>query len=318
VRPTAKPTPDNFDIAGEWDRIQQVKALAPFTFSMPAVSPTKLVGQPRPSNWPKISGVFIANAIRVALSGAVIGASIASPAMLVIYLYLWLLLVLLVRPKLFEAPEIHAERERRKKQLAHAKAQYAQQLNRLKSGLRELDRPYAEAIDALVRTKTTLGGLEEKAKQLLAQSIKTAEGRTRQAFLMQHRLIYASITGIGPAKKAALQSFGIETAADITLHSVMRVRGIGYTLGQALVDWRSYYERQFRWNPDHPVAKDTRRRIEAEISNERGQLISKIRGGVETLNRLKAQIEFARREEVQRLVVARKALDQASADYSML
>lgn len=37
----------------------------------------------------------------------------------------------------------------------------------------------------------------------------------------------ASIPGVGPARKAALRSFGIETAADVTRRGVKQVKGFG-------------------------------------------------------------------------------------------
>ncbi len=44
----------------------------------------------------------------------------------------------------------------------------------------------------------------------------------------------ASIPGVGPARKAALRCFGIETAADVTRRSVKQVKGFGDHLTRRL------------------------------------------------------------------------------------
>ncbi|MBW6101303.1 hypothetical protein HTY54_20205 [Escherichia coli] len=56
-------------------------------------------------------------------------------------------------------------------------------------------------------------------------------GRSR-SFWRDFFIDVASIPGVGPARKAALRSFGIETAADVTRRGVKQVKGFGDHLTQ--------------------------------------------------------------------------------------
>ncbi|MCH6266581.1 hypothetical protein [Neobacillus citreus] len=48
----------------------------------------------------------------------------------------------------------------------------------------------------------------------------------------------SSIDSIGPSRKAVLQSYGIETARDVSKQAVLRVPGFGPSLTNNLVEWR--------------------------------------------------------------------------------
>lgn len=60
--------------------------------------------------------------------------------------------------------------------------------------------------------------------------------------LMRATIRNASIQGIGPSRKAALQSFGIHNAADLDRRRVVAVPGIGTELGSRLLEWRQGIE----------------------------------------------------------------------------
>jgi hypothetical protein len=67
-------------------------------------------------------------------------------------------------------------------------------------------------------------------------------------FLDRHLIRNANISGIGPAKTAALISFGIETAGDVNRVSVLRVPGIGSEMANKLMAWRSKIEASFHFD----------------------------------------------------------------------
>jgi len=67
------------------------------------------------------------------------------------------------------------------------------------------------------------------------------------AFLENYQILNARIRGIGTAKQAALASYGIDTAADISTAKVIAVPGIGPTLAEDLVKWRKSCESRFRY-----------------------------------------------------------------------
>lgn len=76
-----------------------------------------------------------------------------------------------------------------------------------------------------------------------------AQALQLRQFLEQFDIAPASIKGIGPARKAALASFGIETAADCDRTMIYRVPGFGPSLASALIDWRDCCAVRFRFDP---------------------------------------------------------------------
>ncbi|WP_428940420.1 hypothetical protein [Fontivita pretiosa] len=88
----------------------------------------------------------------------------------------------------------------------------------------------------------------------LKQVVITELNRALQAKQQQHITDYLrqfgldreTIPGIGPAFKLRLISSGFRTAADIDLHGVQRVHGIGPTRARLLVQWRSSLEASAR------------------------------------------------------------------------
>lgn len=84
----------------------------------------------------------------------------------------------------------------------------------------------------------------------LSKLKNTRETRQRTAYLDRFHLRHADIVGIGPAKKATLMSYGIETAADLVRAKIVSVPGFGDATAQRLLAWRSSHELRFRYNPD--------------------------------------------------------------------
>jgi DNA-binding helix-hairpin-helix protein with protein kinase domain len=68
-------------------------------------------------------------------------------------------------------------------------------------------------------------------------------------FLDQFEIQRAKISGIGPGRMQTLESYGIETAADITPAAIARAPGFGPKMQSNLMDWRQSLERRFSFNP---------------------------------------------------------------------
>lgn len=118
----------------------------------------------------------------------------------------------------------------------------------------------------------------------LARLKTTREKRKREAFLDRFIIRRAKIQGIGPAKIAALASFGIETAADINSSSVMAVPGFGEALTQRLLTWRREQEAKFLYNPT-PDSADIYAENAARAASmaKSVNLQNKLRSGLTTL-----------------------------------
>jgi DNA-binding helix-hairpin-helix protein with protein kinase domain len=76
------------------------------------------------------------------------------------------------------------------------------------------------------------GVKQRKLQQLQAQ----LRDRQLYKYLDSYRIDRTSINGIGPSRKATLQSYGVETAADITQSAILAVPGFGPSYTRKLLD----------------------------------------------------------------------------------
>ncbi|MGY4368452.1 DNA-binding helix-hairpin-helix protein with protein kinase domain [Bradyrhizobium sp. LB1.3] len=113
-------------------------------------------------------------------------------------------------------------------------------------------------------------------------------------YLDQFEIDKASIEGIGNGRKRTLQSYGIETAADLLSTAVENVPGFGPKLCGALYAWRQSIEAGFKFNAATGVDKRDIDKIEHEIAVERRKLEQAIRNGYEELKQLHARVLNAR------------------------
>jgi DNA-binding helix-hairpin-helix protein with protein kinase domain len=171
------------------------------------------------------------------------------------------------------------------------------ELAKLKDEL--LDQPHAE---------------KEEAHELR----RTAIDRQKRKFLEKFFIDSAAISGIGSGRKATLRSFGIETAADVSMNGIMQIRGFGWTLASALVDWRTDCERRFVFNPATAFTAADADALRRKYAVRRA-VIEK------TLSEAPTQLKQFRQTAASRLAALMPQLEaaarnvaQASADFSLL
>ena len=133
-------------------------------------------------------------------------------------------------------------------------------------------------------------------------------------YLDQFQIAGAKIKGVGPAKAATLQSYSIETAADVVFSSIVAVPGFGPRTAQNLVDWRAYVERSFRFDPRRGVPQAEIDKVENAMAVGRRQLEQRLTAGLADL-RTAITDEKAARERLQsRFAAVAPAYAQALAD----
>jgi DNA-binding helix-hairpin-helix protein with protein kinase domain len=215
-----------------------------------------------------------------------------------------------------ESPERIAERAARRQVQEQAERTY----NDLVEKLRQQAGPegFRAKRAGLEKLKTEYEQLSHAESRELEELKSTAQERQKQKFLDSFFIEAADIPGVGPGRKTALRSFGIETAADVNRHAVMQVRGFGPNLTRAVVDWRASCERRFTFNPNTAVTEADRnavrskyaarrRVIEGVLSVAPAELASFTQTATARANQLRAQTENAARE-----------LAQARADLAVL
>lgn len=160
--------------------------------------------------------------------------------------------------------------------------------------------------------------LPHAEKQELDHLHSTAHERQKQKFLDTCFIDSASISGVGPARKAALRSFGIETAADVSRSRVMQVRGFGDSLTRAVTDWKASCERRFVFNPSNAVSAADRDAVRSKFGARKVSIEAALtRGGGELQSlRQRAISQMAMLQP--QLEVAARRLAQAERDLSVL
>jgi DNA-binding helix-hairpin-helix protein with protein kinase domain len=124
-------------------------------------------------------------------------------------------------------------------------------------------------LNDLTRLRDEHQGLKGIENQEINKLEKTAVARQKQKFLERFFIDSANIPGIGPARKASLRSFGIETAADVEVDKVMGVYGFGQVLTQAVIDWKKSCESRFVFDPRNAVSENDKNQVHAQIEMRR-------------------------------------------------
>jgi hypothetical protein len=137
----------------------------------------------------------------------------------------------------------------------------------------------AELRRLLERLSEEYKSLAARERAEIAAYRETRKKHQLHAYLDAFEIRHAKIKGIGPAKEAALASFGIESAADIELSRLLTVPGFGQINSRALIDWRAKIEHRFVYS-DTPNETDKqelaqiRMRIETTAASIRRSLLA--------------------------------------------
>lgn len=186
-----------------------------------------------------------------------------------------------------------------------------------RNGLTEVVKVRGDLDAAIVSFKSIDDDLAREFSKLKS----TREERQRAAYLDQFSIRHADIPGVGPARKATLISFGIETAADVNRPAVLRIPGFGDVMTRRLMDWRRRHESHFRYNRT-PNTQDVadEKALRAKFANQKAKLYSIIRNGIATLRTAKPRLEMlpgkARNDSVLTQAIEERA--RAEQDLKML
>lgn len=133
-------------------------------------------------------------------------------------------------------------------------------------------------------------------------------------FLEQHRVATASLHNIGPSRKATLQSYGIETAADVTEAAIRAIPRFGPSFTATLMTWRRGIEQRFVFDPRKTVDQRDVLGVEHDIATIKRHLEYALTGGAVRLAQV-AQQTLAKRQLLRPQVEsALRDVAQAEAD----
>jgi DNA-binding helix-hairpin-helix protein with protein kinase domain len=173
---------------------------------------------------------------------------------------------------------------------------------------------FAAKLRELEANKSQYQSLPSLRLQKLRQLEANVRERQLHRFLDRHKIYNADISGVGPGRKAILQSYGIETAADITSASIMAVPGFGPSLTSRLLDWRRLVERRFTFDPSRGVDPSDLAALDREINALRLKTEQELSAGLGQLRQIQQQVISIRRALWNTVEGAANALSQAEAD----
>jgi DNA-binding helix-hairpin-helix protein with protein kinase domain len=296
-----------FDLSQVWARIEAVPA--PQSPTVAVTHTARVSARPLPPEANRKGEILIYRGLVVA---AAIGLSLATPGLFLIFLFAaWVGCAVLGT---LGDTERRAERAKREAVLREAtRAMAAVEANaRIASG----SEAFAARKQHLLNLRNEYAGLAMLEQKEIASLQTTARARQLHAFLDQHFLDDAVITGVGPAKKAALLSFGIETAADVDWGRVHAVKGFGKVLTSAVVQWRKDCEQKFRFDPQRAVSQADVDGVRAKIAHRRKQLEADLLKGATELHGIQQQGHTRATVISAHLSTAALQLAQAKADMA--
>jgi len=166
---------------------------------------------------------------------------------------------------------------------------------------------------ALDKLKTDYDRLPHERLRRLQDLETNRDGAQLLAFLDRCPLDGAPIKGLGDAKVAVLQSYGIATAADIVDHKVLAVPGIGPVNLKRLKAWRQKQEARFKFDPKGGVSATDKATVEQRLLMERTRLERLLTEGVAELAAFSKEIRARRQALEQEARGAAEALLAADA-----
>jgi len=154
-----------------------------------------------------------------------------------------------------------------------------------------------------------LMGLKGERDRRYTVLMNNRQRHALNAYLDRFEIEKASISGIGAAKKAMLESFGVETAADVSRGRVLQVPGFGPALTDRLLKWRSKLEAQFRFDPNSAIDPRQVADLDRVIMSRRSQLESELATGRMAILQMR-QAALTRRQALE------SAMQEAVGIYS--
>ena len=115
-----------------------------------------------------------------------------------------------------------------------------------------------------------------------------------------------------------LESYGIETAADVVEIKIISVPGFGPSMTKKLLEWRRDQERKFRFDPSKAVDPNVILSLDQEIERTRRALEKALRDGVTELEKAKRQLELWQISAKQELDASIRMVSQTRADWNLV
>lgn len=171
----------------------------------------------------------------------------------------------------------------------------------------------------LKQARDAYKSLGDRERAAIAKYQTERAARQLHAFLDTFDIQHARIRGIGPAKQAALASYGIDTAADVIHSRVLAVPGFGNVNARGLFEWREKLERRFRFKAEETdLDRREMDRIRSLTAARAAELRKQLMAGPANLGALAKRTMTACSIEDPIVARAHGSRDQARVDLEFL
>jgi len=182
------------------------------------------------------------------------------------------------------------------KDLNISTAQARQQTEAKRKALEKQER---DAIDALISAKqaeaqqiaSQIANMGAMRVKQLREALAARQKNEAEAFLRRNLVVNALIPGVGGKFKLLLQSKGVQTAADVSYGSVMRIKGFGPVRGKAVVAWREALLNGFAPRISQSLPADEQRSIETALEAQLNALKSRLKATNAAVDNARATTE---------------------------
>ncbi|MFZ1127354.1 helix-hairpin-helix domain-containing protein [Methanoregula sp.] len=206
-----------------------------------------------------------------------------------------------------------AEKKRRKKEFEDAR--YSWRLWEKKWKADAGDAEFAAQLGVLTSLKSRYEAIEQEYKNGLVTLQHTSRERQKKKFLENCFIETCTSPRLSENRKAALRSFGIETAADIAPHKIMSIPGFDSTLANELMNWRNLQEKKFVYDDENRVSASDIQSLIHTFQPKIRPVEREILSGIEKLHAIQQKI-FRNRARFQP-VAEKSARDLAQAHANL-
>lgn len=294
----------SFNLQQLWARISAIESPG----SAPEINTSGLNIKPKPLPESVIKARDAAQVKKIIAVGLILCTLALTPKLIGVAILISIFLF-------FSSADDSAERRVRQDALNAAKKNmsFAQEQWNLESG----DVKFNDKLKELTRLRAeyeNLGKQLAHEREKLQQNLRNSQ---LHKFLDKFFLEDHNIPGVGPTRKVILASFGIETAANVSWNSIIRIKGFGQKITGELIDWRKGLERRFIFDPSKGVDPADITALNQRFAQKRKQIEGNLLAGPEHLNQLKAQILLKRTQMLPMIRSAAQQVVQAEADLSL-
>jgi DNA-binding helix-hairpin-helix protein with protein kinase domain len=312
-------TISRIDVASEWQKVLAIKPPGP----IPEVSPRKYRCLPAPLS-PGIARAVRLGKVRQAAQILLLVASAA------------IILVLVAAGSEFNYPvdaiglvpagiagllfvipgRDKVEKKRRKKEFGDAR--YSWRLWEKKWKAEAGDAEFTAQLNALTGSKRRYEAIEQEYKNALAALQHTSRERQQKKFLENFFIEACTSPRLTENRKAALRSFGIETAADIDPHTIAGIPGFDAALTNDLVNWRRQQEGRFVFDEEKRVSASDIQGLIHTFQPKIRPVEREILAGIERLYTIQQKILKTRAKFQPVIEKSARDLAQAHANLSVV